>query len=105
MRQLKDYKNYEIRKGVLGYSARNYAGGLTDYFETLDELKSEIDSDRRSETECVYDSLYELYSSNIISENDLFNDSVYAFCSGYMPKVSIQSVFKAVMQLRDKIDE
>lgn len=104
MRQLKDYKNYEIYKNGSFYYGRNIAGEYTDFFNTIVELKAIIDDDKRSETDCVYDSLYKLYSASKIHYRDLYNDCIYAFCSGYMPKVSISSLFNAVMKLRDLLN-
>lgn len=104
MRQLKDYRNYEIYKDGSFYYGKNFAGEYTDYFNTIVELKTIIDADKRSETDCVYDSLYKLYSNGRIHSSDLYNDCIYAFCSGYMGRVSISSIFNAVMKLRDLLN-
>lgn len=105
MSQLKDYKHYEIYKESYSvYYAKNFAGGCTVTYDSLDELKSAIDKDERSEIDCIYESLSILYENCNISYYDLFNDSVYAFCAGFMPKVSISALFSAVIKLRNDIN-
>lgn len=104
MKQLKDYKHYEIFKDGSSYYGKNFAGGYTITCDSLEELKVVIDKDTRSEIDSIYDALHRLYKSKDITYNDLFNDSIYAYCAGFMPKVSISALFNAVIKLRGDID-
>ena len=102
--QLKDYKHYEIFKDGSSYYGKHFSGEYTITCDSLDDLKVVIDKDTRSETDCVYDVLHRLYKNKDVSYYDLFNDSIYSFCAGFMPKVSISALFNAVLKLRNDID-